>query len=208
MNATLVRTALATLVTLAAASPLAHAQDRGFEGRIKLRLMDAAPHGADYSVHGDRLRIDVPSPQGALPMHAVVDLARRTLTTVSGAGQATSTPLRDVGAGSAGVTVQKTGKSRGVVGQACEEWTLIDGAHAVEACVVPGMAWFDPRRLSGRDVPAWSRRLEAEHAFPVSVWEGEGGPTSRTLFAGWATDVKREPIADDVFAVPRTARRR
>lgn len=204
--------ALALLVSLGAAAPLAHAAattpgaTRGFEGRIQLRLMDAMPQGATYSVSGERARIDVPAHRGAPTAYAIVDFARRTLTTASRSSRQTaSLPLPALGAAAEGVSVQKTGKTRAVVGQACEEWKLLDAGHTVEACVVPGVAWFDPRRLSGQQVPAWSRRLEAERAFPVSVWEGDAG--GHTVFASWATDVKRETVGDQEFAVPRTARR-
>lgn len=201
------RSALILLAAGAAAAPLAHAADqRGFEGRIQLRLMDAAPQGASYAVRGDRARIDVPGLPGVPTAHAIVDFARRTLITGTDATRRTArASLPELGAASDAATVHKTGKERLVVGQRCEEWTLLDGGHTVEACVVPGVAWFDPRQLAGQEVPAWSRRLEAERAFPVSVWEGD--VTGRTVFASWATDVAREPVGDEVFAVPRTARR-
>ena len=35
----------------------ADAKTSGFEGRISLRLQDVDPHGANYSIRGDRLSI-------------------------------------------------------------------------------------------------------------------------------------------------------
>jgi len=200
--------AAGVLILLACAvAPLAHAAPPAFQGRIDLRLQDAEPQGANYALSGDRARIDVPSVAHAHDVHAVVDFARRMLVTMDESRRQTaSLPLPELGANAAAVQVRRTGKWRMVVGQPCERWDLTDAGHVVEACVVAGVPWFDPRRLEGQDVPAWSRRLEAERAFPVSVWEGDGR-SARTVFASWATDVRREVVPDSELAVPRTAKK-
>lgn len=171
---------LAATVALLAVTPVAHAAMAPFEGKIQLRMRDADPQGANYSVRAGRARIDVPSVKGAHDLHFTVDLAG------------------DKGPGPSTVALQRTGNMRTVVGQRCESWRLVEGGDVVDACVVAGAGWYDPRRLMGRDVPAWSRLLEAEHAFPVSVTEVRDG---RSVFAMWATDVTREPVSDEVFAL-------
>ncbi len=118
-------------------------------------------------------------------------------TILHGVFDAARTP--GLGADSAGVVVQKTGNRHAVVGQPCEEWSLVAGNRTVHACVAPGVPWIDPRRIAGGEVPAWSRRLERERAFPVSVTEGDR--------ASWASDITRGPVPDSAFAVRRTARK-
>jgi hypothetical protein len=174
-----------------------------FQGHLALRLQDVEPSVATYTVRDTRMRIDVPSIAHARDVHAVVDLQRGTLLT-STAGRPWA-PLAAMPERVAppNVTVRENGTKRAVVGQPCEEWSIDDEGRRVEACVVRNVPWLDPRRLVGGTVPGWSRLLEARRAFPVSVWENRPpGPP----FAMWATDVDRAPVADDAFAVPRTAR--
>jgi hypothetical protein len=147
-------------------------------------MQDAAPQGATYFIRGEEVAVDIPSIAHAHDMHVVFDLAR-------------TAPL---GADSASVVVEKTGKRRAVVGQACEEWTLAAGGRTVHACVAAGIPWVDPRRASGTgEIPAWSRRLEKERAFPVSVTEGD--------HPSWSTAVARGPVPDSEFTGHRTARK-
>lgn len=178
------------LVALAAsaallAPELAQAKAPPFEGKIDLRLQDVTPQGADYSIRGDRVSIDVPRAGRAHDVRMVFDAAHL--------------PKLPRG-GSSDVAITRTGRYRRVVGQLCELWTLSDAAGSVDACVAPGIAWVDPRRAVGGDVPAWSRKLESEHAFPVSV-------TSGTNFS-WATDVVRGRVPDSAFAAPPATRAR
>jgi hypothetical protein len=174
---------LVALAGLAVLAPPARAEGP-FEGQIALRLQDTAPPSATYFIRGEEVAVDVPSIAHAHDVHVVFNLAR-------------TAPL---GADSAFVVVEKTGKRRAVVGQACEEWTLAAAGRTVHACVAPGIPWVDPRRATGTgDVPAWSRRLEKERAFPVSVTEGD--------HASWATDVTRGPVPESEFTVHRTARK-
>ncbi len=175
------------LVALAASAALAaplvaQAKAPGFEGRISLRLQDVDPQGADYSIRGDRVSIDVPSVAHAHDLRIVFDSARLA---------------SDVAAVSV-TSIERTGKLRSVVGQRCEDWVVRAPSGAVRACVVPGVAWVDPRRATGADVPAWSQRLEKERAFPVSVTEG-------TNFS-WATDVVRGRVPDSAFVAPPATR--
>ena len=172
--------ALAATVALLVVSSVAGAAKAPFEGTIQLRLRDANPQGATYSVRDGRARIDVPSIRGAHDLHFVVDLAG------------------DLGSRPPAVALQRSGRMRAVVGQRCEEWRLVEGRDVVDACVVTGAGWYDPRRLVGGVVPAWSRLLEIEHAFPISVTETRDG---RSVFAMWATDAKREPVTDDVLTL-------
>lgn len=175
------------LVALAASAALvapmvAHAKAPGFEGRISLRLQDVDPQGADYSIRGDHVSIDVPSVARAHDLRIVFDSARL--------------PRPDAAVES--VSIERTGRLRSVVGQRCEEWTLHSGGDTVRACVVPGIAWVDPRRAIGGEVPAWSARLEKEQAFPVSVTHGTN--------ASWATDVARGRVPDSAFLAPPATR--
>ena len=172
--------ALAATVALLVVSSVAGAAKAPFEGRIQLRMRDAEPQGATYSVRAGRARIDVPSIRGVHDLHFAVDLAG------------------DRGPRPQSVALQKSGHMRAVVGQRCEDWRLLDGSDVVDACVVAGAGWYDPRRLMGGDVPAWSRLLEIEGAFPISVTEVRDG---RAVFAMWATDAKREPVTDDVLTL-------
>jgi hypothetical protein len=179
------RPASFSLVALAASAALvlpiaAHAKTNGFEGRIALRLQDVAPHGATYTIRGDHVSIDVPTVAHAHDLHIVFDSAR----------------LPTEGAGS--VSIERTGGLRLVVGQLCEVWDLHSGSDTVRACVVPGVAWVDPRRAIGGSVPAWSQKLEKEQAFPISVTHGAN-------FA-WATDVVRGRVPDSAFVAPPAKR--
>lgn len=179
--------ALAALVVLLFAAPVAHAADPDFEGRIALRLRDSDPQGVDYAIRAGRARLDVPSVGGVHDLHVVVSLASAD------------------GAAPPGVEVQRTGHFRAVVGQRCEDWRLVEAGDVVEACVVAGAGWYNPRRVVGEAVPSWSLALERARAFPVSVTELRDG---RVGFAMWATDVRREPVSERVFALPpRTSRR-
>jgi hypothetical protein len=177
---------LVVTVALVAVAPLAHAAREPFEGTIQLRLRDGLPQGADYAMRGGRARVDVPSVRGLHDLHFAVDLAARDATPP------------------AGVKLDRSSRARAVAGQRCEPWRLTQGDDVVDACVIPDAGWMDPRRLVGAEIPAWSRMLEVEKAFPISVTETVGGhPT----FAMWATDVRREPVSDDRLVVPpRTAR--
>lgn len=173
--------ALAASVALAAPM-VAHAKTPGFEGRILLRLQDVDPQGANYTIRGDRVSIDVPSVAHAHDLHIVFDSAR----------------LVAASPGVADVSIERTGKLRTVVGQLCEEWALHQASGTVRACVVPGIAWVDPRRVIGGSVPAWSAKLEKEHAFPVSVTDGAN--------FSWATDVVRGKVPDSAFLTPPATR--
>jgi hypothetical protein len=196
---------LAAILLVLAASPLANASTAApFEGRIRLRLQDTTPTVANYAVRGDRVRVDVPSVGGAHDVRAVVDRARGTVAmTTPGGDTFVPAVMFPVLAEPDRVTVRPTGHWRAVVGQACEEWAINDDGRAVEACVVPGVPWFDPRRMAGGAVPGWSRALEARRAFPVSVWAA--GDAKTVPFMMWATDVKPEPVTDESFAAPRHA---
>ena len=175
--------ALAACVALAV--PIAaHAKTPGFEGRISLRLQDVAPQGANYTIRGDRVSIDVPSVARAHDLHVVFDSARLPVNV---------TRVADV-------SIERTGRLRSVVGQQCEEWALHSAGETVRACVVPGVAWVDPRRAIGGEVPVWSQKLEGEHAFPVSVTHG-------TNFS-WANDVVRGRVPDSSLAAPPPTRAR
>jgi hypothetical protein len=175
------------LVALAASVALlvpvaARAKAPGFEGRISLRLQDVDPQGANYTIRGDRVSIDVPSFAHAHDLRIVFDSAR----------------LVAASPGVADVSIERTGKQRTVVGQRCEEWALHDASGTVRACVVPGISWVDPRRATGGSVPAWSAKLEKEHAFPVSVTDGAN--------FSWATDVVRGKVPDSAFVMPPATR--
>jgi hypothetical protein len=195
---------LVPLLVVLAATPLAHAPMGPFEGRILVRLQDTEPHGASYTVRDDRVRIDVPSVGGKRDVHAVADLVRGTFVLKLGNGSWSRVAVSPVLQAPERVTVHETGRARAVVGQPCEEWTMKEEGRTVEACVVPGTAWFDPRRLVGGEVPGWSLALEARRAFPLSVWVSPDAHTPP--FHMWATDVKPQPVSDDAFATPRTAR--
>jgi hypothetical protein len=178
------------LVVLAASAALAvplvaHAKALGFEGRIALRLQDVEPQGANYTIRGDRVSIEVPSIGRAHDLRIVFDSARLPSLAPGGAPD---------------VAITRTGRWRMVVGQLCETWTLKDASGSVDACVVPNVAWVDPRRAVGGEVPAWSAKLESERAFPVSV-------TSGTNFS-WATDVVRGRVPDSAFVTPPATRAR
>lgn len=177
------------LVALSASAVLlapmaAHAKASGFEGRIALRLQDVTPQGADYSIRGDRVSIDLPTLARGHQLRVVFDSAH----------------LPAAGAAAGAMSIERTGEHRLVVGQLCEEWVLRGAGEAVHACVVPGVAWVDPRRAIAGDVPAWSQRLEKEHAFPVSVTEG--------AHFSWATDVARGRVPDSAFVTPPATRAR
>jgi hypothetical protein len=177
------------LVGLAASVALvvpiaAHAKDGGFEGRISLRLQDVAPQGANYTIRGDRVAVEVPGVEHAHYMRLVFDASRLPVNV---------TRVADV-------SIERTGRLRSVVGQNCEDWVLHSAAETVRACVVPGVSWVDPRRVIGAEVPAWSQKLEGEHAFPVAVTHG-------THFS-WATDVVRGRVPDSSLAAPPPARTR
>jgi len=175
--------ALAASVVLAV--PIAaHAKAPGFEGRISLRLQDVEPQGANYTIRGDRVAIEVPSVERAHYLRLVFDSARLPVNV---------TRVADV-------SIERTGRLRSVVGQQCEEWVLHSAGETVRACVVPGVSWVDPRRVIGGEVPAWSQKLEGEHAFPVSVTHG-------TNFS-WATDVVRGRVPDSSLAAPPPTRAR
>jgi len=173
--------ALAACVALAV--PIAaHAKTSAFEGRISLRLQDVDPQGADYTIRGDRVSIVVPGVAHAHDLHIVFDSAR----------------LPVPAAGVANMSIERTGRLRSVVGQPCEEWELHSGSETVRACVVPGIAWVDPRRVIGGQVPAWSQKLEKERAFPISVTYGAN--------ASWATDVVRGRVPDSSLVAPPATR--
>lgn len=177
------RCLLALAAAVALAVPVAaQAKAPGFEGRISLRLQDVDPQGANYTIRGDHVSIDVPSIAHAHDLRIVFDSARLV---------AASPGVDDV-------SIERTGRLRDVVGQRCEEWALHEASGTVRACVVPGVSWVDPRRATGGEVPAWSARLEKEHAFPVSVTDG-------TNFS-WATDVVRGKVPDSAFAAPPATR--
>jgi hypothetical protein len=197
--------AMLLLVVGAAAAPLAHAAEGGFVGRISLRLQDSDPAEANVTLAGDHERIDLPGGSGGMKdLRVFVDFARARVATVDDAARTwTEVPLPAPGEETDTVHIAKTGLARAVVGQRCEQWVLLGGEHRVEACVVPGVPWLDPRHLSGAAVPAWSQRLERERAFPLSVWEG----SDRTVFASWATDVTRETPSGGELTVPPDYRR-
>jgi hypothetical protein len=175
--------ALAACVALAV--PIsAHAKAADFEGKISLRLQDVVPQGANYTIRGDRVGIDVPSVAHAHDLHVVFDSTRLPVNV---------TRVADV-------SIERTGRLRSVVGQSCEEWVLHSASETVRACVVPGVAWVDPRRAIGGEVPVWSQKLEGEHAFPVSVTHGAN--------ASWATDVVRGRVPDSSLAAPPPKRAR
>jgi hypothetical protein len=179
------RCLVALAASVALAAPIAaHAKTSEFEGRISLRLQDVDPQGASYAIRGDRVSIEVPSVAHAHDLRVVFDSAR----------------LPAAAAGVAAVSIERTGMLRSVVGQPCEEWALHSGRDTVRACVVPGVAWVDPRRVTGGEVPAWSQKLEKEHAFPVSVTHGAN--------ASWATDVVRGRVPDSSLAAPPAKRAR
>jgi hypothetical protein len=162
----------------------ADAKTSGFEGRISLRLQDVDPHGANYSIRGDRLSIEIPSVAHAHDRRVVFDSAH----------------LPAAPAAVAAMSIERTGRLRSVVGQLCEEWALRSGKDVVRACVVPGIPWVDPRRAIGGEVPLWSQKLETERAFPVSVTHGTS--------ASWATDVVRGRVPDSSLAAPPATRAR
>jgi hypothetical protein len=175
--------ALAACVALAV--PIAaHAKAADFEGRISLRMQDVAPFGANYAIRGNRVSIEVPSVAHAHDVHVVFDSTRLPVNV---------TRVADT-------SIERTGRLRSVVGQNCEEWVLHSPSETVRACVVPGVAWVDPRRVVGGEVPVWSQKLEGERAFPVSVTHG-------TNFS-WATDVVRGKVPDSAFVAPPARRAR
>jgi hypothetical protein len=194
---------LAAVAIALVAAPPALVRSPPFQGHFVLRLQDVEPQGATYTLRDTRMRIDVPSVAHARDVHAIVDLQRGALLTSTAGRPWTPLVALPDRAAPSNVTVHERGTMRAVVGQPCEEWSIDDGGSRVEACVVRDVPWLDPRRLVGGQVPGWSRFLEARRAFPVSVWQsGHRGPP----FAMWATDVDHAPVADDAFAVPRTAR--
>jgi hypothetical protein len=177
------------LVALAAAVALAvpvaaQAKAPGFQGRISLRLQDVEPQGANYTIRGDSVSIEVPSVAHARDLRIMFDSAR----------------LVAASPGVGDVSVERTGKLRSVAGQLCEEWALHAPSGTVRACVVPGIAWVDPRRVTGGEGPAWSAKLEKEHAFPVSVTDGAN--------FSWATDVVRGKVPGSAFVTPPATRAR
>ncbi len=179
------RCLVALAASVALAVPIvAHAKTPGFEGRISLRLQDVEPQGANYTIRGDRVAIEVPAVAHAHYLRLVFDSARLPVNV---------TRVADV-------SIEHTGRLRSVVGQQCEEWVLHSASETVRACVVPGVAWVDPRRAIGGEVPVWSQKLEGEHAFPVSVTHG-------TKFS-WATDVVRGRVPDSSLAAPPPTRAR
>jgi hypothetical protein len=204
MRSSAARLAIPLVALAAAVAPLAHAAEARFEGRILLRLQDSDPAEANVTIDGDRERIDLPGGAGERKdLHVLVDFARRRVVTIDDAARTwTDAPFPPPAAEVDSVHIAKTGRARAVAGQRCEQWVLFAGDHRVEACVVPGVAWFDPRHLSGAAVPAWSSRLERDRAFPISVWDG----ADRTTFASWASDVTHETPSAEQFVVPSAYR--
>lgn len=193
-----------TAAPLAGTSSSPQVPRSSFEGRVQLRLQDTDPQGANYAVRGDRIRIDIPSVGGTHDVHAIVDLTRDRVMVSSPHGGWMPEVVYPQANATERVPIERTGRMRAVVGQPCEVWTMTEGRSTVEACVVPGVPWFDPRQIVGGHVPDWSRALQARRAFPVSVWVGD----PRTRFAMWATGVERVAVPGAEFAAPRTAKGR
>jgi hypothetical protein len=195
----LLRLTVAVAACLGVPAGAARAQ---FEGTITMRLSSANGGGdMQYSIKGDRMRIDVGTAQ--MGMYILADNGQATMvmpgqkiyfqpTLPSPAGQAKAASK---------VSIKATGRTETIAGYKCEHYTITGEDGAYDACLSRELGTFmrPMNPMGGRGAADASSDVLAHlggNAFPLKV-QKPGGATTLEV-----TKIEKKPLDASLFTVP------
>jgi len=180
-----------------------------FEGEITLHTTRAGSAGQDMVVRakGDKLRFDMPAPDGKSSSSAVYDPSANKLTMLMDAQKAYmdmdfSSPTAVPNTDPKTSAVDKTGKTETIAGFDCEDWTVKDpSGKRTDVCMAEGLAFFDLEGVRSGGGPSWNKDLRDKKYFPLrSVeYDKDGKEVSRSE----VTKIDAKKLDDALFTVPK-----
>lgn len=187
-----------------------------FEGKIGLKITPGKgqPHDINYSIKGDKMRIELPT-QGAGMGGMILDTAKREMTVLIDAQHMYMVqPMADVAAAPGGdkkgptPTLEKTGQKETILGYAAEKFISTHENGTTEMWLAEGLGTFmpfggGPMGGRGRGGPpaqqGWEKALAGKDLFPLRVvTKNKDGSEFRME----ATSIEKKSLPDSLFEPP------
>ena len=178
-----------------------------FQGRIRMQLRTTGPSGpalqaAEYSVQGNKARLDLPEVMGGVAM--LVTAGSRQMTMLMVAQQRFAESAMPGGPDALAPAmpaprITRSGRMETMAGLRCEHVTVAAEGQVADLCLTTalGPLVMNPLEVMGRasGTSAWPRALGADE-FPLRVTLPDGTVGLQV------TAVERKRLAPDLFAVP------
>lgn len=187
-----------------------------FEGKVSFKISSGRdkPQQMDYSLKGDKLRIDMPGQKEMGGM--IVDMTKReTIMIMSEQRTYMTMPMRDEGAPGAEkpgdeVKLEKTGATEKILGHTATKYVATDSkGTATELWLAEGIGTFMAmsnnsgpmgRSRGGSSEKGWERALAGKELFPLRVvGKDKGGKENYRMEA---TAIEKKSLPDSDFAPP------
>jgi hypothetical protein len=197
------RSALLHLLTSAVVALPAVAQAQ-FEGTISMHIASVSGgSNMDYSVKGDRVRMDIATAQMAMYMLANNGAMTVVMPTQKMYLEQPIPSVMDQGNAASKVTVKATGRMETIAGYKCEHYTITDAKEGgYDACLSKELGTFmAPMSPGGRGRGAADASSDVlahlgGNAFPLKV-QKIGGATTLEV-----TKIEKKPLSESLFTVP------
>lgn len=186
----------------------------GFEGKMNLKMTsDGKSQDIQYSIKGDKLRLDMPGMKGA---GMIVDTAKRETTMIMDEQKMYMTMPISTGAEAAPtsgkqeeVKLEKTSQTEKILGYLATKFLATHDGTTTELWLAEGLGtFFSPAgknpmgggRGAGPAPQAWERALAGKELFPLRV-VGKN-KSGKETFRMETTAIEKQSLPDSLFAPP------
>lgn len=178
---------------------------QSFEGTIEFTATtERGPISMNYMMKGDNVRFES---EGRPGMKAVILVNVKDNKTVMVMDQMKAYMEFDVphtqGTEKPKPDIKKTGKSKKILGYACEQYLIKDGTRETDVWVTKALGKFQLFRMGGRqqqaEAEAWQEAVKNESAFPLFAVTREG---DKEVSRMEATKIEKKSLDDSLFKIP------
>ncbi|MFP4690767.1 MAG: DUF4412 domain-containing protein [Bacteroidales bacterium] len=196
-------------------STVSLSQDSNFEGRVKMNgTHEGSAHVVEYFLKGDKIRMEVEKPNEAviisdagnmmvlMPQEMMyMEFSKSQIEQMQqmmGEGQGSgSEPVIDED-----MSLEKTGKTKEILGRECEQWIYEDEDKKVETWAASGFGNFMGFKspMEGGNADAWEGLFGDPDLFPMEMtqWDHNGNETYKFE----VTEMEEKSLSDDLFLPP------
>ncbi len=188
-----------------------------FEGKVDFALTSGRgqPQRMTYQLKGDKLRMELPTPQGKGTM--LVDPAKKEMLMLMDEQRMymvmamPDVQAQAAEAASGDAQLEKTGQKEKIAGYEAEKYIVTHEGMKTELWLAEGLGTFmfgggNPMmggrggRGAGPAMQGWERALAGKELFPLRVISR--GKDGKETFKLEATSVQKQSLPDSLFTVP------